>query len=584
MTFISITIADAINSIERHDFVLPAIQREFVWGPDRITRFFDSLMQHYPVGTLLFWQVLPENSNKYKFYDFVRDYHERDAPHCPALPPQNNRPLTAILDGQQRLTALNIGLRGSLAMKEPRKHWNNSDAFPPRHLYLDLIREPTEEEEGEAYPFRFLTERQAASTAKGPYTSLWYRVSDILNVKAAEDLLEWKSSVELNQAQHMCALKRLTRLFHVVNTEKLLSYYLEQSQDLERVLQIFIRMNSGGMILSYSDLLLSIAVAQWAKLDARQEIIRLVDEMNSTGGGFTFSKDFVLKGGLMLTDIASVGFKVQNFNRENMSRLETAWNDVRQALLLTAQLAASYGFTGTNLRAESALLPIAYYLYQRQLGDNYLYTAGEATDRQEIKTWLIRSLLKASGIWGSGLDTLLTALRSTIHSDGHTAFPVAAIDKVMAARGRSLDFTPEEIDDLVDLKYGDKRLFPLMTLLFDFVDTRNHFHIDHVFPISRFSPGKLRQLGITEAEIAEWRDHADRLGNLQLLEGGFNQEKSAKLPAEWLKATFPSANQYTDYVARHCLGDVPNELKDFPIFYGTRRSLLRERIEQLLSR
>ena len=42
-----------------------------------------------------------------------------DAPHCPELGALPNRELTAVLGAQQRLTALNIGLRGSIAIKEP---------------------------------------------------------------------------------------------------------------------------------------------------------------------------------------------------------------------------------------------------------------------------------------------------------------------------------------------------------------------------------------------------------------------------------------------------------------------------------
>ncbi|MGK7460341.1 hypothetical protein ACSRCL_22470, partial [Salmonella enterica] len=77
--------------------------------------------------------------------------------------------------------------------------------------------------------------------------------------------------------------------------------------------------------LSYSDLLLSIAVTQWSTLDARDEIHKLVDEMNQIGNGFSFSKDLVLKAGLMLSDIGSVGFKVENFSKENMCKLEDNW-------------------------------------------------------------------------------------------------------------------------------------------------------------------------------------------------------------------------------------------------------------------
>src|SRR6476620_6259956 len=105
------TLKETLLAIQSSKFVLPAIQREFVWWPEQIEKLFDSLMQGYPFGTFLFWKVQAETSGKFKFYDFVRDYHERDAAHCPDLGSLPNQSLTAVLDGQQRLTALNIGLR-----------------------------------------------------------------------------------------------------------------------------------------------------------------------------------------------------------------------------------------------------------------------------------------------------------------------------------------------------------------------------------------------------------------------------------------------------------------------------------------
>ena len=88
--------------------------------------------------------------------------------------------------------------------------------------------------------------------------------------------------------------------------------------------------------MSYSNLLLSIAVSQWQTLDARREVHGLVDEMNRVRPGLEFNADFVLKAGLMLTDIASVGFRVENFTRDNMAVLENNWPNIRQALLETA--------------------------------------------------------------------------------------------------------------------------------------------------------------------------------------------------------------------------------------------------------
>jgi hypothetical protein len=573
------TVLETLRRIEKHEYVLPAIQREFVWRPEQICRLFDSLMQGYPFGAFLFWRVEPENSGRYKFYDFVRHYHERDNPHCPVLDQLPNQPLIAILDGQQRLTALNIGLRGSMAVKEPNKWWTNPNAFPTRHLYLNLIAPSGEEEEGNRFDFRFL-ESVRAENRRG---EIWFKIGDILGVQSGPTMLRWLTDRGVQGEELTVAYERLDRLHRVVHVERCVAYYQEPSQDLERVLNIFIRMNSGGTVLSYSDLLLSIAVAQWTNLDARKEIHDLVDSLNRIGTGFNFSNDFVLKAGLMLTDIASVGFKVENFNRENMAVLQNSWSGVRQALMFTVQLAASFGFNAQTLRADSALLPLAYYLYRKQPPDNYLTHSSFSTDRETIRGWLVRSLLKASGIWGSGLDTLLTALRSTIQTSGADYFPAVALRETMARRGKTLSFETEEIEELADLDYGDKRLFPLLSILYPFVDLRNQFHMDHIFPWSMFTTQRLRRAGVAEERVDSFRDHANRIANLQLLEGAVNNEKRAKLPLDWLMARYPNTADRQHYEQLQDLGAVPAEITGFDAFYEQRRERLKSRISSMIN-
>lgn len=395
-------------------------------------------------------------------------------------------------------------------------------------------------------------------------------------------MLAWLTKHDLPSDDLNRAFETLHRLHNVVHDKPLINYYEEETQDIERVLNIFIRLNSGGTVLSYSDLLLSVAVAQWKQLDARAEIHRLVDELNKTGTGFSLSKDFVLKAGLMLADIRSVGFKVENFTAENMATLEANWPDIRSALLRTVELAASFGMNGQTLRADSALLPIAYYLYHRKAPANYV-TAGQfAADRETIRQWLTRSLLKASGIWGSGLDTLLTALRDAIKQSDPNAFPVTTLMEVMRGRAKSLRFDPTEIEDMLDMSYGDKRGFPLLSLLFPFVDLRNQFHIDHVFPISRFSKVKLRQAGIPSERQDELYAKANSLPNLQLLEGPANIEKQASLPADWLKTRFKTEDSALNYLSIHALGDLPSDVQGFAAFHAARRDALRVKLLDLL--
>jgi hypothetical protein len=573
------TIAEALSRIQNKTYVLPAIQREFVWKPEQIERLFDSLMQGYPFGTFLFWKVEPSTSGRFKFYDFVLNYHQRDAAHCPELGNMHQQSVTAVLDGQQRLTALNIGLRGSMAIKQPNKWWTNPDAFPKRTLRLDLLASQTPDEDGVVYRFRFLDDGQVARDENGH----WFSVPEIFGMKDGPAMLSALMARGLHGSALEAAYATLDRLHRVVHSHNLINYYEEETQDVERVLNIFIRLNSGGTVLSYSDLLLSIAVAQWKQVDARAEIHALVDELNRIGTGFSLSQDFVLKAGLMLADIASVGFKVENFTTANMAALEANWPAIRAALVRTVELAASFGLNGQTLRADSALLPIAYYLYRRNAPANYASHSQFAIDREAIRGWLIRSLLKASGIWGSGLDTLLTVLRETIQQQGIGAFPVAELGQVMAQRGKSLTFEPAEIEDLLHMEYGDKRLFPLLVLLFPFVDLRNNFHIDHVFPISRFSRARLLKAGFAEDQAGDLARHANQLPNLQLLDGAINNEKRAALPAEWLAKQYPDVASAQHYREKHLLGELPGDLQGFNSFHASRRDRLRAVLTGMLT-
>ena len=578
-----LTIREALDSVSKNLYVLPAIQREFVWDPEQISRLFDSLMQGYPFGTFLFWNVQPERSGQFKFFGFVQNYHERDAPHCPELGALPNRELTAVLDGQQRLTALNIGLRGSMAIKEPGKWRTNPHAFPRRTLHLNLLAAKGDDEEGEAYSFQFKDQEKA----KADTDALWYPVASIMGVTNLAKLLQWlfaafqargmaSDTEQFNRASDM-----LAQLYSVTTTPKI-TFYTEKSQQLERVLRIFIRMNSGGTVLSYSDLLLSIAVAQWSDLDARKEIHDLVDQLNKIGSGFNFSKDFVLKAGLMLSDTASVGFKVENFNRENMKSLESKWPRVREACTLTVELVSSFGFNEQTLRADSALLPIAYYLFRRQPPAKWISAPSFKTERDDIRSWLIRSLLKSSGIWGSGLDTLLSALRDIIRNN-HDAFPAQQLEKEMAARGKGLSFGSEEIADLLDMEYGDRRVFPLLSLLYPFIDTAQYHHVDHFYARSALRKNRLEKAGCDPSYADICVELRDRLPNLMLLEGLVNTIKNDKLPAEWMNEAYPVKATRDAVAERHDLGAIPSGPSEFKDFFDNRKEKMRSRMTALLS-
>ena len=568
-----ITIKEAINNIHNNRYLLPAIQREFVWQPDQIERLFDSLMRGYPIGSFLFWRVDPETAKNYNFYHFITNYDEREPHNLIHGAPSTVPRLTAVLDGQQRLTALNVGLHGTGKWKLPRLWWNNPRAFPERQLYLDLLAPRMEDEEELSYKFRFLRKGEAERRNDRNDHEHWYRVGDILGVEDSSDLIDIVHDLGLIDTRE--PLKMLTRLHRVIHSDGIISAYEEADQNPERVLNIFVRANKGGTTLSHSDMLLSMAVAQWD--GARKEIHDLVDEIRKIGRGFSpnqFDHDFVLKACLMLGDSDNIRFKVENFRKSKIGTLQDQWDRIRRTITETVELASSFGYSGQSLTSRYALLPIAYYLHNRQRPSG-------AEDRKAIRHWLIRSLLKR-GIWSLGVDNLLVAIRKAIRdSSCHDGFPIPAIAAAMRTRHIKLTFDDEELKDLADAGY-DGRAHSLLFLLYGFVDVAtNSFHIDHVFPRALMTPARLKKVGIDEEQIHEYRDRVNRLSNLQLLEGSTNTSKGAKLPAEWLRARY-SEEDRRHHCHLHDLGDVPTEIKDFLDFYERRRARILEKLRRLL--
>jgi hypothetical protein len=123
----------------------------------------------------------------------------------------------------------------------------------------------------------------------------------------------------------------------------------------------------------------------------------------------------------------------------------------------------------------------------------------------------------------------------------------------------------------------------MLSLLFAFVDLRNQFHIDHVFPVSRFTSARLRKAGISDENVGKLAQMATELPNLQLLEGAANNEKRAALPDAWLEVRYPAGREREHYKTIHLLGNIPADVDGFEAFWNARRERLREKIGALLN-
>lgn len=580
-----ITIKESISYIQSQDYILPSIQREFVWQPDQIELLFDSILRDYPISTFLFWLVKGENLNKFKFYRFLPFYHERDKRHNEAAEITKERDRYAILDGQQRLTSLYIGLKGSYSKKLKNFKWTSSHAFPKRKLYLDLLNPAADNDK--LYNFKFLSDKEiTALNEKHPKKYHWFLVGDILDFNDFPDIFQYISENSLmdtsiySSDEAKFASDTLSKLFQYFNQKEIINFYLEKSNELDKVLHIFIRVNSGGTKLSYSDLLLSIATAQWKKKDAREIIHSFVDQINNIDPGFNISKDLVLKSCLVLTDLNDVKFKVDNFTSENMKLIEEQWDNISKALSLSIQLIASFGFSQKTLTADNAIIPIAYFLKKNNIGDEILHASGQAENRKLIKEWLIRALLKR--VFGGTPDSLYPIYRNIISQNG-AKFPLEKLIERYSGSNKSLSFSEENIDNLLEVKYGSSSSYMLLSLLYP-LNHNYKFHQDHIHPKKFFKNKTLEKMGVvneTDREfcISKFND----LPNLQLIQETENLEKNAKEFKDWLFEKYNTL-EIENYKNLHLIPhDNDLTLVTFPSFFSNRRDLMKSRLMQILN-
>jgi len=579
MAFVEpITIKEAIDCVHKINYVLPAIQREFVWDTDQIEKLFDSLMRDYPINSFLFWEIEKHNIENYQFYEFIRDYHQRDNYRNQQANLKGEKGITAILDGQQRLTSLYIGLKGSYAYKLPRKRWDNDSAFPRRKLCLNLL---SPADDGYMhFDFRFLMESERKENDDSHF---WFLVGDILSLEKPVDIntfLIKHGIMKLDENKASFANETIFKLWEVIHKNKAINFFLEKGDSLDKVLNIFIRVNSGGTQLSYSDLLLSIATAQWKTRDARQEITAFVDEINKIGNEFDFNKDFVLKSCLVLSDFTDIAFKVDNFNQENMQQIEHNWDQISASIRSAVYLLSHFGYHRDTLTSNNAVIPIAYYLKKIGNPDNFSLSSKFENDRKLIFKWLVMALLKRT--FGGQPDNVLRPIRDVLRNSSDT-FPFGDITDRLKGTTKTMVFGDDEIVNLLFYQYGQKYTYSSLALLYPSLDFRNKFHQDHIFPKSLFTPRRLQRASIEEEKLSLFMEKYNSLANLQLLEGIPNQEKAAKHFDQWLLDQYPNDSDRKAYMERHYIPNIDLSLNNFNVFFEAREKLLYDAFKKLLS-
>lgn len=610
MSYHSKTIKKAVEDIEFEKAFLPAIQRKFVWPRHKIEYLFDSLMRNYPIGSFLFWELKSEKAYEYVFYNFLKKYDERK--------PNNERKtgnflhpeIIGVLDGQQRLSSMYLGLQGT--HRERLKYHRSLEdyAYPETALYLNLLTLPyyinkegaIDIEREQDFEFKFLKQEEAKEikhkNIEGSWNdSFWFQIGKVLRwsddpeideiFEALKQECSDEKQKEIFTKNKRFIKKGLRDLHKRICEEQLINYFKVTKDDLDDILKIFIRVNSGGTILSKTDLLFSTIIATWE--DGRDEIEAFLKSLNAKGDGFWFNNDFLMRSCLVLSDLP-VLFKVNSFKSKNVQLVKDNWEKIKSALTKTVDLLVSFGFSGSLLTSQNSVIVIAYHFMK---GGN----SSEAT-KEGVRKYLLYALLK--NVYGGQGDQVITSFRNSLRKTvvdesskiksyelKQPTFPFTELLNLKLPANKTLKISLEDIDDFMDYKKGANSFFILSLLYPNIKFTQVHFHQDHIHPNTRFSDAKLRDEGIDEAKWMHWQNLKDTIPNLQLMEGTENASKNATHFSDWFIGTDGNGKKNVSDSDKFCADNfipkVDFEFSNFEIFYEKRKELMTSQLIKVLN-
>jgi Protein of unknown function DUF262 len=581
MAYKSITIQKAIQLINRK-FYLPSLQRPYVWDTKQIELLFDSLMRHYPISSFLLWDIKPSEVQGLDVYKFIPDFIHGSSYNT--IAGVEDSEISLVLDGQQRLTSLLIGLRGSYTETKGR---NKTPV--QKHLYLNTLKFPNDNTGVDEVGFEFSF--KVRGQVSDDLNHFWFKVSRILDFSTLEDfqseidgvLDQCQQNMQYQYDQLNIIRNNLVSLHKAIWEVDNIAYYTEVQKSHSRVLDIFLRANDAGKKLNKSDLMMSAITTGWNDSNAREDIENLIRSNGGDGARGGKNKwlniQWLMKACLALCEIGIV-YKIENFNKKNIAKIKSNWPAIKVAVNETVMFVNNMGLDAKMLTATTALIPIVFYISRTEFKANSSNTRDER-NREIMRVWLLKALLARS--FGTASDGKIIAAITVISENldlGNEDFPADKVHLAINSHDKIRLNDSSAIDDILNISYKEKVYSYLaLSLLYPNMNfSQEEFHIDHMYPKSKFSNASLINAGISEGAIATQIENSNKLANLCLITGEENQQKNDTLLGSWL------FNKGRHYYESHLIpeGLDLNDLHDFPDFYRRRYELLSLKLSEVL--
>ncbi|WP_101020260.1 DUF262 domain-containing protein [Helicobacter pylori] len=411
-----------------------------------------------------------------------------------------------------------MGLRGTRTLKKKNARYDNPNAYEEKRLYLNLKHQPNMDNPEDNYQFEF-----HAKTPENDKKHFWFKMGDILELKESSKILNYAQEHGL-KGNELTLLGKLKDAFH---DKQLISFFEETEKNLNKVLNIFIRVNSGGEKLSYSDLLMSILTASFSS-DIREKMNALVDALKDKGFP-NVGQDQVLKTCLLLIG-KDTTFELKNFNKKNIKEIEENWEKITESICDAANLLETFGYAG-YLGSAYILSSLAYfYFLNSKMNENDKEQALKFVRNAQITSYFTPSTdTKLNNIANSMKDA------QTFESFNHN---------LAKHQTSPLKITNDAIEEMM-CSSSHALVFPILQILYPNLNYKTTtFHIDHIYPKSKFKEGNKK----LDKDFYKCGNH---LYNLQLLEGTENQAKKDKDPEVWLKEEYKNEQAIEEYKKRN---------------------------------
>jgi hypothetical protein len=319
----------------------------------------DSVMRGYPFGSLLFWQT---RFLEVEYREFVLDFVPGQT--FIIRPKRVGAPLQMVLDGQQRLQSLYIAVFGT---------------YDRRRLYFNVTSGPGTETEqddstdglGTSYRFEFWRDDEPNRPRRlVPVFEIvtWPPQQEDQSIERVIQRIPLQGEEVARARRNMRLLRSVMAQVDLVPIETIDESAPEaaSAQSIDEILEIFVRVNSGGTRLSRSDLMFSLLKSLWtaARLSF-DELLRDIERRAPLG----IDKDFLIRGLLTVVD-APVAYDVENV-RKHWEKMVEIFDDCSAALRSAVDFCRSPDvgiLFGALLEPITTLFPIVYFLYHQKNG------------------------------------------------------------------------------------------------------------------------------------------------------------------------------------------------------------------------